>query len=440
MSDIPFSKATFKATHNSYSGPIPSFNRGSIPQQLEAGIRFVEFDINCVDYPRVGDYQVGHETPGREVHHQDGNPSTLVLEDWLGVIAEWSDNHADHVPITVGLDLKNNLAKLETVHDGNPAALNRHVRNALGDKLFTPVELGDGEWPTVAELRGKIMVVMSGDTKSRVAYLEDHGVEPSLDMNQHGTIVEVHKSQANFGLWYWTGRYRDDDTIVWEGHGNMDKGQTPAICINDHNQVVEVHQSHRKNMLYYKVGRIDDDGHLSISEGYKLHGGTNPSVRFVDPAGHEVSLVYRAGDQNYECIGTFDPGTGSVFWSSPKPTDRPLYDMTSAVAGERRVSVRSDDTLLRYDTGSHQGLVGYEQALFVEYQRGNDDVLADTWFYACSKNYLSWGQEKCAAGKLVRIWGFGKDQAKLPRVSFPATDWPYEDWYQRYCDSIGTIE
>lgn len=440
MSDISYSKATFKATHNSYSGPLPNFDRGSIPQQLDAGVRFIEFDVNCVDYLQVRDYQVGHEKPGLEVHHADGNPSTLVMEDWLGVIATWSDAHPDHVPITVGLDLKNNLAKIETMLEGNLAALNRHVRNALGDKLFTPIELGDGDWPSVNELRGRIIVVMSGDTKSRVAYLKDHGEDPAVDMNSHGHILEVHKSQANAGMWFWTGRYRDDDTVVWEGHGDLEKGLAPAVCINDDNLVVVVSQSHRRNMLYYQVGRLNDDGHLEISKEYKLHGGTDASVRFVEPNSLDISLIYRAGGQNYECIGTFDPDTPTVRWGAPGQTDKALHDKTTAQLGGRQVSVTSDQTLLRYETGGHQGQIGYEQLLFVEYQRGNDDVLADTWFYACSKNYLSWGQEKCAAGKLVRIWGFGKDHATLPKVSFPATDWPFEDWYARYCESIHTIE
>ncbi len=439
MSDTPFSKASFKATHNSYSGPFNDFDRGSIPEQLEAGVRFIEFDINWVDYATVGDYQLGHEKPGLEVHHGGGNPSGLKLEDWLRIIATWSDANPGHVPVTVGLDLKNNLAKLRSLPEGNLAALNRHVRNALGDKVFTPRDLGEGDWPSVDELKGKIIVVMSGDTKSRVAYLKDHGVDPAVDMNSRGQVIEVHKSQLNNGLWFWTGAYQDDDSVLWHGHGEVETGLVPVVAINDDGWVVVLHQGARRHNIYYQVGRVHDDGRLDLGGDFKLHGGTDPSVRFVDDK--TISMVYKAGGDNYECIGTLDTNVPTVAWTSPQKTDQPRHPVDSAETDGRKVSVSSaNDTLLRYSTNGNEGNLGYDHVLFIEYQRGNDDILANTWFYACSKKYLSWGQEKCAAGKLVRIWGFAKEHAIMPRVSYAATDTPYTEWYQSYCKTINTIE
>lgn len=43
--DLPFASATFRATHNSYSGNLGG-TRGSIVSQLDAGVRFLELDIH----------------------------------------------------------------------------------------------------------------------------------------------------------------------------------------------------------------------------------------------------------------------------------------------------------------------------------------------------------------------------------------------------------
>lgn len=439
MSDTPYSRAAFKATHNSYSGPFNNFDRGSIPEQLDAGIRFIEYDINLADYRQAGDFQLGHEKPGLEVHHGGGNPSTLVLEDWLRIIADWSDTHPGHVPITVGLDLKNNLAALTCRADGNLAALNDHVRNVFGDKLVMASDI-DSTWPTVDALRGKVIVVMSGDTKSRIAYLKDHGTEPAIDVNDRGQVVEAHKSQLNPGLWYWGGDYDDRGRVSWHAHGQFDKGVSPAVCINNEGWVVAAHQGYKHPNVYWGVGRFTPNGYLHIGESFKLEAGTQPCVRFVNRDGRDVQLLYQSGGETWECLGQLEPTIPTIAWQAPRRTETPRFDVARAEAAGRRIEVKSDPQhLLRYETGDHSGLVGYDQVLFVEYQRGNPDELAGSWFYACSKKYLPWGQEKCAAGKLVRIWGFGREHAVHPGVSFAATDTPYEDWYQRYCNEIKTV-
>ena len=53
----------FRTTHNSYSGGA----RGSLPQQLDRGIRCLELDFHDNGYQEVGDYRVGHLKPGSEV-------------------------------------------------------------------------------------------------------------------------------------------------------------------------------------------------------------------------------------------------------------------------------------------------------------------------------------------------------------------------------------
>src|ERR1700712_2672723 len=72
--DLPFASAVFRATHNSYSGNIGGA-RGSIGQQLDGGVRYVELDVWSGSYAGTGDYQIGHGSAGDQVDHTGGNPA-----------------------------------------------------------------------------------------------------------------------------------------------------------------------------------------------------------------------------------------------------------------------------------------------------------------------------------------------------------------------------
>ena len=150
----PYSDSYFKATHNSYMGG----SRGTITDQLDAGVRFIELDLNDENFSKVHDYQIGHGLPGFQVDHSPGNPASNDFTDWLRLIADWSLSHPGHAPITVGLDLKNDLAKKTSAADGNLCALNERVAESLGDLLFTSNELATlgNRWPAVSELTGPI--------------------------------------------------------------------------------------------------------------------------------------------------------------------------------------------------------------------------------------------------------------------------------------------
>ena len=100
-----YSQCEFAATHNSYSGK----DRGSLSDQLAAGIRCVELDFHDNGYEDFRDYRVGHMGPGAEVAAGHGNPLSPLLKDWLGAVSQWSLAHKGHTPITVVLDSKDDL-------------------------------------------------------------------------------------------------------------------------------------------------------------------------------------------------------------------------------------------------------------------------------------------------------------------------------------------
>jgi hypothetical protein len=447
---IAYSQARFMATHNSYSGSAGGGDRGTYTRQLDSGIRFLELDIDADDFTTLGDYQVGHGMPGYQVDHSPGNPSSNNMCDWLDLVASWSRANPGHAPITMALDLKSDLGRRPSVREGNLAALNALVSRSFGDLLLTSEQLGQGAWPTVDELRGKVVVVMSGSESSREAYRSDQGAVPSVAVNDNGWVVEVHQSQSSQTLWYWTGRLAADGTVAWIAHAKYDNGITPAVAVDTDGVVVEVHQSQHNAGLWYRVGQIEPDGQISFGSSQSFASGDEPSVAFDGSGSSQVSEIHVSGGTNQLMTGTVDAAARTISWTGPEPTTEPRYPTSTASSSQGSVSVTTgidsagvSDTLL-YSTGSvSQARITYRQVLFVEYQKGDSSRLANDglWFYAASASNLDWGGSMQAAGKIVRLWGFDdeSDTSVTPPVSFPATDTPYVSWYQQYAAEIGAV-
>ena len=171
-------------THNSY--------RWSLTQQLEYGIRGFELDIHdtwtVVErvkrfftflkiFPGKGNFKVGHWAPGHEINHKaPGNPQSNNLEEWLKVISDWSRQKPAHAPITVFLDIKRDLQDRNNRPHKNFGLirLNEQISTAVELKnktshrkrLYTKKEylehygVSGSQWPTIRELRGRIIVVL----------------------------------------------------------------------------------------------------------------------------------------------------------------------------------------------------------------------------------------------------------------------------------------
>src|SRR5262249_47518601 len=133
VSDSPvFNDAYFRSTHNSYEGGT----RHSIIAQLDAGVRFLELDLHDNAFSTYRDYRIGHDEPGDRVSHDNGNPATNLLTDWLALIRGWSLAHPQHAPITLGLDTKDDLTDNHNASRGNMAALNERLVAVFGEQLF----------------------------------------------------------------------------------------------------------------------------------------------------------------------------------------------------------------------------------------------------------------------------------------------------------------
>jgi hypothetical protein len=389
---VAFNEDHFRASHNSYAAGT---SVGPIAKQLDAGLRFIELDIHDADFAHHGDYRIGHLMAGQDLLFGNGNPDSPNLFDWLKLIRDWSDAHKGHAPITLALDIKDDLTKNLSCAAGNLCFLNEELARALGPKLFTPQDLKE-KWPTTDELRDRILVVLSGNLTSRIAYRWDVGHNPAVAANSKGQVIEVHDSGTG-ALWYWSGQLQKDGRVKWLRHGRYDTGQKPAIALADDGAITETHQSERTANVWGHAARLGADGEVKWEASRQLPDGS-----------------------------TVKPNPGEVQVKTAKDGSSP------------------EDTLLYLIRDGEPQRVRLPQLAFIEYQRGNPEALANDnlQFFACSFKFLPWGLEWRKKGKIVRLWQVTElsddlKNAPIPPANFPATDTPYEAWYEAYCKQIG---
>ncbi len=170
-----YNKVIFKATHQSYSGGA----RKSIRFQLNSKIRCLEFDIHNGGKNLFVDFKLGHNHPEEEISYEDDNPRSVLLSDWLDTLIDWSKSNPNHEPITLCIDIKENLvnSSCSTILK----SLNSVLQRKLSGKLYTHkdhVNRNDGSltgtnWPTVHELAGKFVVFLTGDHYTKWKYWHD---------------------------------------------------------------------------------------------------------------------------------------------------------------------------------------------------------------------------------------------------------------------------
>lgn len=431
----------FAATHNSYSGNI-SGQRGTISQQLTSGARFIEYDLNLGDFSSNHDYQIGHGSPGYQVDHTPPNPSTNNLAAWLQLLAAWSDQNPGHAPIALGLDAKDDFSAQDSPAQGNPSALNAELQQYLGVRLFTAAQLGTSAWPDWQSLKGKILVVLSGDQKNRQHYRSDQGLTPAVAINAAGQAIVAYQSTQTSTLWYWYGHAEGFGVISWPVHGKYDSGVTPAVAIDEGGTIVEVHKSQSNSSLYSHVG-VFRNGEVKWGASQPLGAsGSSPSVAFT--GANTVSEIHLGSNgQNQLLTGTVNSSSLTIQWSAASATSLPRYPTTTSTAGANSVTVGTgsnpvSNTLIYSTPLVSQARVVYPQTMFTEFQKGDSSQLGNDglWFYASSdsSSNWTWAGEQRQAGKIVRIWSFDQDDTGIPVApNFPATDTPYASWYTQYC-------
>jgi hypothetical protein len=188
--ELPYDELQVIATHNSYNlaptwlqtevirlvepgeADALQYDHATLTEQLDAGIRSFELDARwdgehfwSVHVPLVGNRATAPDL-------------ALGLEE----IALWSERHPDHLPISIMVEVKHDYTFLDPrLRDFDAAAadaLDALVIEQLGERLFAPADLGgdltDGAWPTVGELRDRVLLYFGDNEQVRELYLAGH--------------------------------------------------------------------------------------------------------------------------------------------------------------------------------------------------------------------------------------------------------------------------
>ena len=179
--DIPYHHAFFKTSHNSYNI--------SVRKQLDRGVRGIEYDIHDDRIQEVGDFEVYHLPKHVDAAiNVNGNPGDLLLSNWLTLLKDWSDEQNNaHAPITLFIELKDCIidANNEPSEKYGIKRLNNVILDALSPNyLYSHRDFvkDNFQWPTIRELKGRIIVVLTsywggywasneGGFESRLKYL-----------------------------------------------------------------------------------------------------------------------------------------------------------------------------------------------------------------------------------------------------------------------------
>ena len=180
--------------------------------QLDLGMRNLEIDI--FHDPAGGRYNnplglnaiknasfydtLKMNQPGMKVFHVqdiDFRSHYYLFSEALSEIQEWSDNHPDHIPVIVTMNLKDEIIDrpgFQTPLPFNPTALDSVDNEILSvlrwDKLIHPdlvrssynsleEAVTQNGWPLLNDVKGKLLFVLDAGDNINDLYIEDH---PSL--------------------------------------------------------------------------------------------------------------------------------------------------------------------------------------------------------------------------------------------------------------------
>ena len=444
LSEVAFVESYWSATHNSYEGD----ERGSVIDQLNGGVRALEYDIHDNDFSRFG-YRLGHFQFGDAVAYGNGNPNNDSLGDWLDVINTWSNNNLGHAPLILTIDLKDNLMDNRSYAEGNLAHLNQVLLSHL-DRIWLP-NMGLN---AVNLARDHILCILSGDAETRRGYLHDVGRSPALNINQRGYLLEVHDSGSGY-LWYWSAIITAND-VLWKRHGRYDSGQRPVVLINQSNQVIEVHQSESRDRLWASTGTLSGQGELSLNSARDFSDGTWPSLQWTNEAQGEFSLRYVRSSRQYERIGTANFTQARINWNGERElsSSENLHERSVSqyqegqyqVSTLRGLSDYPENTLWlsisAYGVTVAEMPITYEQLCHVEWQRNehNDPLLGLQSFGAVPSGDYSRLPLDVKTSKVIRAWEYSGRNASIIVPQIPSVDYPFRNDYQDFISELGVVE
>ncbi len=207
--ELPYDELQVIATHNSYvlrptwlqtevirlvepaEAPALQYEHATLTEQLDAGVRSFELDIRW-----DGSHFTMSHVP-LVANRATATDFGLALEE----IALWSTRNTDHLPISVMVEVKTDYMFLDPrlrAFDAVAAdALDELVAGALGSRLFAPDDLDGDAWPTVGELRDRVLLYFGNNEEVRETYLDGH---PRLEGRSLFTSSKTGAADARFAI------------------------------------------------------------------------------------------------------------------------------------------------------------------------------------------------------------------------------------------------
>lgn len=134
--------------------------------------------------------------------------------------------------------------------------------------------IGCGLWYHVGEVDLPARRILFGGS-----HKYDSGKVPGVDINDAGQLVEVHKSENYDDLWYWTGRLNvGSRTFTKLEHGKYETGKAPDVALSNNGRVVEVHESESTKTLWSAVGHLSEDDKLTLGKPAPYNWGARPEI------------------------------------------------------------------------------------------------------------------------------------------------------------------
>lgn len=427
-SGLAYDKAVFMATHNS-----AEISELGIWQQLDIGCRFLEFDIWAKEFQKYGDYRLGHDGPddsrlmkGRPSGHPYGNPNTALLGPWMRHIQRWRQHNLDHAPLVIMFDMKDDVSDdAKKYSDGGISRLQEQMQVYFGSSLYWAKWQRSHGWPEVSDIRGKVIVMLSGKSNARKRYYVDTGHNPAITVSSNGNVIEVHSSSDSKKLYYWTGK-KDGSTVTWERHGQYDTGSQASVAIRNDNVVVEVHKSENKDEIYYKIGKLNSDMEMEWGPSHQYDSGINPTIKITSSGEvHEIHRSSKTG-KRWTRHGVINVGSKKISWhTSARRNDQQTHPRTYSGG----VEIQTPGGNLRYRTSGGWLDVSYKQLFFVERQpdcSGNSEnsyPLSQGVFHGVKASCNSLPKKN---GAMIRAWSYDSSHARTGKDTgnFPASDRP----------------
>lgn len=434
-----------KSTHNSYSGGT----RGGLLRQLDVGVRCLEFDLHDNGFADIGDFRIGHLTPGAEIALGNGapgdNPNTHLFRPWLDVLAGWSSTHMGHGPMVIVIDVKDDLT--DNAGEGDLTDLNQALIDTIGARLFTRDDFDStGQWPDVTDLTDRVVCVLSGHGANRESYRWARGTTPAIAVNDAGQVVLAYRTTTN-DLVCWAGLVDESAArVVWQRRQPLAAGirlREPAVTLTEDGWIVAAHVFEDPNVpnvprIASRLGRLQDDGKVNWHGGDVVAVGSSPTLSLD---GDNVREIHRRHDAVGRQIrtGVLNRSRRRIEWKQPRATPAVPAPIDDAIWRGRRISARvtNDGVVVCGFDDAPLPPVRLPQSLFVEMQHETERVrLVDPLFFgADAKNVAALGQARLG-GLIARAWNFERidtTNPPSPRENMPATN-EIDDPLQWYAD------